>query len=198
MKHLKMFGLAVMAAAALMAVVGAGTASATALYNNGTKLAENAEISSTLSSTAKLGTTGGETLVTCTSGGVNGTISNAGGSGVDVVGNITSLTWGGCNHTTNTTANGSLSITYTEGMNGTVKGSGSKVTVSILGVSCEYGSNKTELGTATGTTEGEGNATIAINTVVEKVGGSFLCPSDATWQAEYEVTSPTPLSVASE
>jgi hypothetical protein len=188
MKHLKMLGLAAIAALGLMAFVGAGTASATTLSTDAAGTAKygvNTVIDSTLTGTAVL-EAGSTTLDTCTGGTVKGKITTA--TGTAVVGSIEELTWTGCTNTTDTLAGGSLSISRigTEDK-GTVEGSGSQVTVNTLGVTCTYG---TGTGTHIGTLTGGSAPSLKISTTVPKIAGSFICPSNASWTAEYIVTEP--------
>jgi fibronectin-binding autotransporter adhesin len=188
MKHLKMLGLAAIAALGLMAFVGAGVASAsTALSTDsaGTiKYATGTVVDATLSGTAIL-ESGSTTLDTCTGGTVKGATTNE--TGASVTGNISALTWTGCTNTTDTTALGSLSITKGTGDTGSVSGSGSKVTVNTLGVTCTYG---TGTGTTLGTITGGSEPSLNISTTVPKIEGSFICPSSASWTATYIVTEP--------
>ena len=196
MKHVKMLGLAVVAAMALMALVGAGTASATALYSGATKLGAGTEIQATLSGTATLTTTEGTVLVTCTGGEVKGKTTNSGGAAETVKGTVekAGLTWAGCTEPVVTLAGGSLEIHHITGtVNGTLTGSGFEVTVdtTIFG-SCIFTLTAgTHLGTLTGT--GIGDATMHINAVVSRKSG--LCPATEKWVGTYKVTKPTPLHV---
>jgi hypothetical protein len=193
MKYIKMLGLAAVAAAALMAF--AGTASATKLYSGGTQKLAGTTIESSLTGSASLETTEGTVLNTCTGGSVKGKTSNS--EGASISGSIESLTWTGCTKTTHTIKNGSLEIAYTSGLNGSVTGKGSEVTIDgIFGASCVYGTGSgTALGTLVGSTTG--NATLAIKATVPRISGGFICPSQAVWNASYTVTSPTPLHVTS-
>ncbi len=195
MKYIKMLSLAAVAAMALMAF-GAGSASATKLYSGATGLGAGTTIDASLSGSASLETTEGEVLNTCTGGTVKGKTSNAGGSAETYVsGSIESLTWTGCTRTTTTIKNGSLKIDYTSGKNGSVIGEGSEVTINgIFGSSCVYGTGTgTNLGSLVGSTTG--SATLAIKATVPRTSGGFLCPSTAVWNANYTVTSPSPLHV---
>jgi hypothetical protein len=195
MKYLKMLGLAAVAAMALMAVVGAGTASATAVYGNGAKLGVGAEIKASLTGgTARLENTAGEVLDTCTGGEVKGTISNAGGEAATVSGSVSTanLTWSGCTkNPTQTTSGGTLEIHHISGKtNGTLTASGFNVTVAgIFGVSCIYGTGSNlDLGEVEGSKSKQ--AILNINVVVNgAAGNSFLCPSHAIWNADYKVTN---------
>jgi hypothetical protein len=192
MKYLKMLGLAAVAAGALMAFVGAGTASADFLCTaNETPCSAAHTItkieSSLVGGTAKLETTEGTVLDTCTGGTVVGNIEES-GAGKTVSGKITSLTWSGCTNTTTTIKTGKLDVdNIAGGTNGTVTGTESEVTVNgIFGVSCVYGVGA---GTDLGTLQSGANASLTISAIVNKTSGGFACPSDTRWTAEYRITN---------
>jgi len=195
MKHLKVFGLAAVAAMALMAFVGASTASATALYSGATKLGAGTVIEASLTGgTATLTTTEGTVLDTCTGGGVTGKTSNAGGAAETVKGTISALTWSGCTEPTTTLKTGGLEIHYTSGLNGTLTSTGgTEVTISttIFG-SCVFtiGAGGT-IGTLTGSTTS--NAVLHVNATATRLSG--LCPASAKWAGTYTVTNPKTLHV---
>jgi hypothetical protein len=217
MKYLKMLGLAAVAAMALMAFVGAGTASATVLCKtqlttgcaaSGWDYPAGTTIDATLkspTSTATLETTGGTTLDTCTGSTVHGKTETTGSSTTTVSGKLTSelnaegdpkgLTWSGCTVPTTTLAAGSLEIHWISGTdNGTLTASGAEVTVNtgFFGA-CVYG---TGTGKDLGTLLGGSPATLAISTNVTLTKNeSGLCPSETKWTATYEVTTPKPLFV---
>jgi hypothetical protein len=205
MKYVKMLGLAAVAAAALMAFIGASSASATALcktnntpcpvewhYSIGTEIHASLDPETT----AILKTTGGAIENTCNTSTVKGTTSTTGGSSETVKGSVAvaGLTFGGCTNTTDVLEGGELEIHHIAGtMNGTLTAKGFKVTLVLAGVSCVYTAGAaTDLGTVTGGTM----ATMDVNAGVSKAEGSFLCPSTATWEAKYTVTSPEPLYVS--
>jgi hypothetical protein len=191
MKHLKMLGLAAIAAMGLMAFIGAGTASATTLFTNSNltgPYAKGTTIHSTLTTgkSAILTDGSGNTLVTCTESTVKGKTSAESGSPLE--GTIEVLTFGGCSTTVDVLAKGSLSIEKTGTNEGSVSGKGSEVTVNIFGVSCTYG---TGAGTKLGTITGGAAPVLNIAAVgLTKVAGGFLCPSNAGWDATYTVTEP--------
>jgi hypothetical protein len=206
MKYIKMLGLAAVAAAALMAFVGASTASATTLCKatetpcataNQINAVHNNIVKASLSGTAVLEDTNNNELVSCTVGGMEGKITNGGGSAATVSGDITALTWGpkgaGCSQTVHTVKLGELEIHHIAGTdNGTVTVKNTEVTVEIFGVTCTYGSGAVlHLGTLLGGTK----PSLTINTVVKRTAGGFLCPEDARWTATYNITQPTPLYV---
>jgi hypothetical protein len=188
MKHLKMLGLAAIAALGLLAFVGAGTASAdlytdagkTIKYKTGTTV--NATLASGKSASLKSGST---TIATCTGGAVHGKTTNETGT---VSGNVESLTWTGCSQTTHTIANGTISITS----GGSVSGKGNQVTLGVFGTSCTYGTGE---GTTLGTLSSGAEPKLVINANIPRIAGGFLCPSTGTWEAEYIVTEPHALTV---
>jgi hypothetical protein len=195
----KRLGLAALAAMALMAFLGASSAAATELFAKGETLEAGTTIHGTLTAgTSTLSTTDGKTLVdTCTGSTIDGTTSNAEGEFVNI--SIGSLTWSGCSVTTDTLTNGSLSISWTEGLNGTLTGAGSVVTANFAGVSCRYGTGSgTHLGTVTGTmgNEGETGGLMDVNAVInEQEPKHFICPDTTRWQASYGVINPAPFYV---
>jgi len=210
MRTLKMLALAAIAALGLMAFVGAGTASAATTCKTKPNAANECPtgwhhpigtiIHATLKvgTTANLETTAGETVDTCTESTIKSHTTTTGGLNKPVKTAVTVLSWGSvstpCTTTTDTLTLGELEeeANGTVG-NGTVTGSGSKVTVNIAGLSCVYGTGGgTTLGTATG---GE-PATIDVNAVINKQEGSFLCPSTTRWTATYVTTEPIPYWIA--
>lgn len=198
MKYLKMLGLAAVAAMAFMAFVGSSSASADVLCTTNTTPACSAgwrvtTLVGTLKAktSALLTTTAGETLVSCTESSVEGK-DETGSETAEPSGAITALTWGGCSSTVDTLENGSLEVKTVEISPGVfihrVIGKKSRVTVSILGVSCVYG-------TGEGTTVGEllvgSPAQVEANAIVKKIEGGFLCPETPRWKAIYQITNHT-------
>lgn len=220
MKYLKIFGLAAIAAMALMAFVGAGSASATVLCeitpteeglpNEGECPEEFAvdEIEASLTGTAILETTSGSpptVLDTCTVGRVKSHTTTKGSTTETATGPIDELFWGevtkGCTKTTDTLANesepkfGELEIhSIGDTHNGTVTAKNAKVTVNTIFGSCVYGTGaELDLGIL----KGGSPATLEINTTVKKQpGGNAACPAETRWTANYAVTGPGSLWVA--
>jgi hypothetical protein len=206
MKYLKMLGLAAVAAAALMAFVGAGTASATVICSatenpcaaaNKWPTGTTAAFSLKSGSSAKLTDTFGNVLDTCTGSSVTGPLTNAGSATTTVVGSVGqgALTWSKCTDTTATLTGGELEIHNIAGThNGTVTGIGFVVTVwnTFIGASCNYTAGAgTDLGVYDSATK-----VLAVNAVVRKTiehGGSNLCPETTRWVAEYSYTGTTGL-----
>ena len=196
MKHVKLPGLIAVAAMALMALLGVGTASATVLCKtatNGAECGEAWKFSGTVKgalatgTSAKLSNTGGETLTTCTSGSAAGTVS-AGGPTSTVTGESTGLSLGGCNNTTDILKGCSGEIHYISGTsNGTETIKGCETTTLLSGVSCTYGAGENTVAVVPESKSGEA---VPVNEVVNKVAGSFLCPTTAVTEATVVRTSP--------
>lgn len=199
MKYIKMLGLAAVAASALMAFLGAGSASATVLCKTTTdpctsKWPAGTTLTSSLESSAALKTSGGTTIATCTSGTTSGPLENEGSSTTTPTGWLVILTFDNCNTTVHVLAVGHLEIHKIAGTsNGTVTSTGSRVTINFLGVSCIFKTNATDIGTLT---EGA-PATFDISATIPEETGNFGCPSSGVWSGSYKFTEPaTTLSVA--
>lgn len=196
MKYVKMLGLAAVAAAALMAFVGASTASATTLTNGSTAMVVGDEIHANASGTATLTTTFKN--IECKESTVAGTISNAGGEGKAVSGNVSSLTWGNCNCEVKTLSGGSLSISSTGSNTGAVTSSNAEVTAQCNGtifgnVHCIY---STGAGTSLGTLNGGKGAKLEVKeNNIPRLATSAICAEKAHWDATYVVDVPSTLNV---
>jgi len=198
MKYLKMLGLVAVAAAALMAFVGASTASATVICSTTTTPCNslwpnNSTVDFSLVNSALLKEPGpeGSTINTCTESTVKGTLTQ-GTSTTVTKGAVAkeNLTWGKCNFPTTTTVGGTLTISNITGSsNGTVKGDGFRVTMNTFFFgTCIYGTGEGgHLGVIT-----EGNPGIfhAEAVVLKQEGSGGLCPEKAEWNATYQVTEP--------
>lgn len=190
MKHLRMLGLAAIAAMGLAAFAGAGTASATKLC---TEAACGAvyPAATAVEATLKANTTtqftggGGETLDTCNGSTIAGKTTNK--EGVSVFVGIEALNWQNCTAETVTIAKGSLGLERIGVNEAKVVGQGSEVTISLFGVTCTYG---TGAGTMLGTLTGGAGPVLSINTALSKQAGGFLCPATTGWDAEYTFTKP--------
>jgi hypothetical protein len=206
MKYVKMLALAAVAAAALMAFVGAGTASATELTCTnppGTKVVcpVGTEIHAVNEESVVLTT---EFLnITCSSSTVGGKITNAGSPTETVKGSVETLTFTTCNCPVTVLKTGTLEVHTTKenepNNNGTLTSSGAEVTVNcstIFGtVHCIYTTNNTDLGDLTGSTTTGSTATIDTTAEIPRAATSSLCSSIAIWHAKYSVTTPDWLDV---
>ena len=197
MKYVKILGLAAVAAMALTAFLGAGSASATVLCKTtstpcgaGWIYSGPLVLSKDPGTTPILESTGGTIEDTCTEAETSGEITNAGGASSTVVGSVEHLSFNNCTNTTTVTVEtGTLELHHISGTdNGTVTASGAfAVDITFAGVTCTYGvGNGIDLGTFTGGKP----ATMDVNAVVPKKAGGFLCPSDSVWKANYVVTTP--------
>ena len=203
MKYLKMLGLAALAAMALTAFVGAGSASATVLcktkttpctskWTKGTQI----EFNLTAGTSALWKTTEGSSIKTCTGGKIKGEITNEGSATEHVKMKNTEISWTSCNVATVTVKLGETefqNITGTE--NGTIILKNAEFTTNdpIFG-DCTYGTGTgTDLGTLTSSATGD--ALMDINAQLSPIGG-FCCP-DVIWQESFTLISPkeTPLFV---
>lgn len=192
MKYLKMLGLAAVAAAALMAFVGAGTASAeTTLCKNaaGTECyGTNTKVESELKEgEAVLTPSSGFGETKCKKSFLDGKIETA----TTPSGKVTTLSFTECNRTVSTVEKGTLAIHHTSGNNGNLTSNGAKVAITILGVTCEFGGEITSGLTFNAGTEPSVTATATIS----ELSGHFGCPASAVWHAVYKVTTPTPAYV---
>ncbi|MGN6275766.1 MAG: hypothetical protein ACTHNP_07530 [Solirubrobacterales bacterium] len=202
MKVLKLLTFVVGVGIALVALLGANSASATVLCtqtetpcsaaNKYTTTQDN-EIEASLEAgtTTVVRNTEGSIHDTCTSSSLKGHITNAGGSTSTVVWSITELTFRECTNTT--TANNAAAceleahrITGTDNATATVKGC--TWTITEFGVTCHYGAgNGIDLGIVTGGTMG----TIDVNAVINAIdNSSLLCPVTSVLEAKYTVTKP--------
>jgi hypothetical protein len=198
MKHLKILGLAAVAAAALMAFVGASTASADVLCTtNNTPVCAKGWVITELHATLKTGTkavleSGGTSLIECSESTVKGTVEHQSHT-VEPEGPITALTWGTCNHTADTIKTGRLKVETFEPEPGkivhTVTATESEVTTFILGLTCTYGPGAGPI--SLGDLTQGAPAVIDVSTTVNKTAGGGLCPGTARWTATYQITNHT-------
>lgn len=198
MKYLKMLALAAVAAGALTAFIGAGTASASTFCSTTVESCPSAqkwpvneilEFTLTSGTSAQLVNTAGESLDTCKSSKVKGPVTNAGSSTETLTGSIEELTWGTCTFPTTTTLKGKLEVHKIAGTsNGTVTADGeTRVTINtIFFGSCVYTVPTGEsIGDIT-----EGNPAIFhANAVAHQVGENVACPATSKWTATYTLTT---------
>jgi hypothetical protein len=206
MKHLKKLALAAVATGALMAFIGASTASATVLCSttvescpeaqrlpNGT-LIDFSLSAGTSSAVRETSAPGGEgkVLNTCKSSTFKGELTNAGSSTETATGKFTEVTWGTCSLPTRTTLLGGFEIhRIASTSNGTVTADGETRTTinTVLFGSCSY---TVQSGKSMGDLT-EGNpAVLHINAVKTKtIGSAAVCPETLIWTATYMLTEPS-------
>jgi len=204
MKNMKILGLCLLGALAAMAIMGAGTASATKLCSvntspcpAGNTYGKGTSIKAQLPAGGTSVMSSGFTTVTCTSSTMSGKTTSEGGAGA-VTGEISSVTWKNCTSSLGSCTASALNTPWKV----EVSGSGGSGTMSVNnpggkftcgGVTCEYAASKASV-----SANGGNPATIKASGVsFSKIGGGFLCSSSASWTATYEVTSPKPLFVVS-
>ena len=199
MKYIKMLGLAMMAATALLAIAGAGISSATVLCKNNTSTSKCTEpypvgtvgvASLAAGSSATIETLEGTVLNTCTGSTAKETLQNAGSATTTVTGKVAAsgITWSNCTVATTTLSGGEAELHWISGTdNGTITAKGFEVTINtgFFG-SCVYslGSTMKDWGTIIGGAPGS----LTVNAVVTKVSG--FCPNEARITGKYTNTEP--------
>jgi len=214
MKQLKILGLAMVAATALMALVGAGTAMATPtslckapttpnglpicegihLYPPGTNIHANLEAGTKLA----IATPGG--VVECRMATLNAFTEQQ--TAMPLGANVNALTFNECEDEgepvdVETVKNGTLDIeiidlpVWTHNGTLTLTGTEIKVLWTFSGVECFYDAGHT------GVLTGGPMATIDWSGTLKGTGGNLFCPpGNATWNGAFTVTSPEPLWVS--
>ncbi len=204
MKYVKMLGLAVVAALALTAFFGAGSAAATVLCKtamtegcaaSGWDYPVGTEIDMSLEGSTFTRATNGTLLDTCTEGTLRGLTTNTGSSSQTVDWNLTHMQSSSCSATTDSLVNGSLEVHWIPGTdNGTVTVTGTQVTKGLVFGTCVYGPGAS--GADLGTLTGGSPATLDVEAVLPKISGGVACPPDVVWVGAYIVTSPKPLYIS--
>ncbi|MGN6215985.1 MAG: hypothetical protein ACTHN7_03375 [Solirubrobacterales bacterium] len=208
MKYLKMLGLAAVAAAALMAFAGAGSASATVLCHRAEtpclqKWPKGTEIEFTVRPGTKARWASEPTTVMeCSSGDLKGSVASAGGSSETVKIPLSTFEWSGscAPAISSTLETGELeihSISGSENGRVTLKGFTDRMENTPYGT-CVYTSGSTGIGLGTLTASKTGEAIIDIETTLtRKEGSSAFCPLTVTWWEQWIQTAPsgTPLFV---
>ncbi|MGN6816244.1 MAG: hypothetical protein ACTHK3_09185 [Solirubrobacterales bacterium] len=196
MKKIKMLGIGVLGAAAMAVLLVAGTASATVLCKNEacTEIYPvGTPIEAHLLSTSVFRTES-SVVDECSESTIKGELENAGSTTTTPVGAVAGQTWNVCSGTTVTVKKGVIEfhviippkppITELE-----VTGKGGEVTITMAGVSCNYA-------TGAGVKLGIYHyfpPSFQLNPKLKKSAGGFLCPAEVIWEAEYEVTKPSPV-----
>jgi len=199
MRHAKMLALAAVAVGALMAFIGAGSASATVICSTtvepcpaGQKWTGSISMTVPSGGRTDLVTTSNESLDSCTGSESAGPITNSGSSTTTVTGTVETFSWSNCTFPTNTLIKGKLEVHRIAGThNGTITADGTlqwTINTVFFG-SCVYAvTSGNSIGDLT-----EGNpGVLHVNAVAEKVPpSSVFCPSTSKWTGTYQVTSPS-------
>ncbi|HKF83854.1 MAG TPA: hypothetical protein VKB23_12950 [Solirubrobacterales bacterium] len=204
MKYLKMLTVAAIAAAALTAVAGAGSASATVLcktltnpcgssYPTGTEYHANTVVNNYSLIEWKIGEA--EFTEICTKQALAGSSENLGGAAETVRIKLKELTWVECVNEESTLKLPQLEVHYTKEGNGTLVGKGGefKLREGVFPFSfCTYTlGTETKIGTLTGGSE----ALWEVNAELKRVAGS-CGPATKTWKGRFKFDKPTPLYMA--
>jgi hypothetical protein len=209
MKHLKTLGLAAVAVAAMMAILGAGSASAapTVLckvaelpcasanrYPSNTKFTWETEGTSKLEGINSAGKT--ELTVECAS---KMTFENTAASGEPLPIRFTAFSFTGCNNSCSVSLQGlpyTGSLAWTSGSNGVLAiDNFSTILKCLFGfVECKVGAKEIKM-----TLDGGNPAkllAVKFPMELEMVSGASTCPAKALWTVTYKATSPTAVFVS--
>jgi hypothetical protein len=185
----------VLALAVMAAVLCASSASATVLCKTASSPCSGGTYGkgTTFEASLKAGTKwalSADKTRSCEEATIKGEVTNAGGTpGVPVTGTVTSMNLGKCSGVIEVTKLGTFSITSSAASPLlTLEG----FEINAGGGVCLYGGPAT-----TNLTPGS-MASIGVNTTLPKVGGTGICPTSASWTAEFTVTSPEPLYIPTE
>jgi len=208
MKQFKMLGLAAVAALGLMALAGAGTASATELCSTNTSPCTGTVYTSGTAVAAQLKALTVATLtnpisnVICQKSTTTGKTTSTGAKGSPVTGTVESLGFTECK-----TASGvactvkTNNIPYKASITATTNGNGTLTVTSDgtgePGATVECGSLiNCSFSTASAVLEVTGgNGAIAKANGIGLAPKGITCPLESHWDAEYEVTAPKPLFI---
>jgi len=209
MKYIKMFGLVAVAAVALMAFVGASSASAT-VFCKTTGTGTPTGTTCPANQAYPAGTTTHEVSegavhlttefqnIECKKSIIEVEIEKEGGATETLKGPVKKLTFEECNCTVTVLKGGTQEFHWISGTHsGTITSSGGEVTATcntIFGTEhCIYTTENTDVGDVTGGEEAavdiEGNEVIRLPT-------SGLCAGQGNWHGHYKVESPKPLYIA--
>src|SRR5215475_4114846 len=142
MKHAKMLALGAVALGAVMAFIGAGTASATVICSTTVEVCPTAQkwgaipldFSLVKEGSARLTETGGQPIVSCSESTVKGEITNTGSSTTTVTGPVNELTLKKCSLPVTVVKTANLEVHWIAGTsNGTVTADGTfEVTINTV------------------------------------------------------------------
>lgn len=203
MKHLKTPFLVAAVAAALISLYGAGSASATVFCKKDfkpctTSFHWSGEFHGPLVSGSSAGfyNTNLELLAVCEKSTLKGGTANTGSATETVESFILGLTFESCKSAGVAVLElGQLEFHYDTSSNktlGLLTLEETKLTLNTIAGDCVYSAGA---GTEAGTFTGGKPANIGIVATLAKSGGGVFCPGDVTWEASYEITSPTELYI---
>ena len=200
MKYVKTLGLAAVAATALMAILGVGSASATTLTGEGGGiLGKGSTIHATLESGVNSKFVMALNTVKCSESTFAAVTTTETGGEVFAETSKTSLSFGECGCEVKTLSGGSLSFRDLTNKNGEMTLSGVEITTSCLQSGevrhCILAMTSTKIGTLTGSENTKTTATMDIAS--ESIGLLMTNPKceNAKWEAKYLVDTPDVLNV---
>jgi hypothetical protein len=130
--------------------------------------------------------------ISCEETAIKGEVTNPGAPGEGIGGPITSFSFGKCGAATvEVLKKGSFTIDSPSGGNGLLALEGFEIKVASGGTSCTYG------GPILASLSGGTMASIGTTDSVPKLAGGVTCANPAVWTAEYTITAPEPLYLAS-
>jgi hypothetical protein len=197
-KRVSILALAAVAALALTAAIGAGTASATVLcksnasetcpsldlYGNETKLSASLEWGTNLT----IETGRGEIIYQCKESKIEAQVSDAGGEGKAVTTKDSAYSFGGCTGKATLLKAGKWEIKSSGSGNGEIIDWGTVLQIEVLGFTCEYEfAHNSELRGSSSLPK------IYVHGHLERVG-TYYCPPNLWMSGTYNVT-PVPLFV---
>jgi hypothetical protein len=202
MRYVKILGLAAIAAAALMAFVGAGTASAetTLCTETNTPTCEHfplgTEVHAVLEPEEKaiLTPEGELPTIECGKSTIKGTLKTTTTPEIELH-EEGGLTFEECSQTVEVLNPGKLQVHWENEHNGTITAKGFRVRVKAFfgSFSCDFGEEVSTGLTLTGGNTATVDATAKIPVIQET--GFVACPANAIWHAKYLITSPDALYV---
>lgn len=208
MRTLKAAALVLAGAAALLAVTGAGSASATALcQNNTTPCTAKYGVNQSIVAVQEAGTTvyvrNGVAEAACGSSVMKDIVTNAGGEGTAVTASVSALTFEECGPcVVEVNAKGKVTINHiAKTMNGQVKSSEMTLTLRCgFSFVCLFTTPLagTEIGILTGSSLLKGaTATIDVNaSLTLEQPSNKMCNDQGSWEGEYLVGTPDYLDVS--
>lgn len=201
MKYIKMLGLAAVAATALTAILGAGSASATTLTKEGGAImGANSTIHANLESGTVAKLIFGFETVECNEATIGAITANE--TGAEITANMTTKTlfFNKCDCEVKTLAGNFLLIKSLGNNNGTLTSSGAEITVNCTSafglVHCIISTASTDIGTLTGSANTKATATMDIASAnIGLLKTNPICGETAKWEGKYLVGTPDTLNV---
>lgn len=196
MRRLYAFGLVLVPAILALSFTTASSASATVLCTTATSpcsggvYGSGTTIEASLKGTSVLHPPFGN--VECSASSIKGEVTNPGSEEANVSGAVKTLSLSTCNATVTVLKSGTFKVEAPKEGNGTLKLEGFETTVEALGFHCIFS------GSASFSLKGGEMASLLGTSLIKRTGGrsGAFCGSEASWTAEYTVTSPAPLYVA--